>query len=245
MTTHHKKNVVAILGARGGSKGLPGKNIHPFLGKPLIYWTIKALQDAKIIDRIIVSTDDDKIAAVAKQYGCEVPFIRPEDLSGDFATTESMLKHAVDWLEEHEKYHVDIVVFVQLTDIFRHKGMLQTVVQWLLDDDKLESAFVAYPTHKKYWEQNDDGTYRRITSGIYGARQKAKPVYREDTGIACATRASIIKRGDRLGTNVKILANKDENSVIDIHSADDIWLAEIVARHEMKKPDCPYYFEEP
>lgn len=236
------KNVVAIVGARGGSKGIPKKNIAPFLGKPLMYWTIRALKDAPLVNRIIVSTDSEEIAAVAKELGCEVPFLRPKELGADDATTESMLKHAVEWLEENEDYTTDIVVFTQNTDLFRHKGMINTCVQWLLEDPKLESAFAAYPTHKKYWKM-DDGKPTRITDGTYGPRQKSEPVYREDTGIACATRASLVKEGKRVGRNVRILENKDELSHVDLHDPDDLWLAEQIAKREMEKPNNPYYFE--
>lgn len=238
------KNVVAIFGARGGSKGLPGKNIKPFLGKPLMYWTIKALKDAQLVKRIIVSTDDEKIAAIARDYGAETPFLLPKNLAEDGATMEDMLAYTVNEVEKQEKKPIDIVVYVQMTDIFRKKGMIDTVVRWLIDDPKLESAFVAYSTHKKYWEETDEGHYKRLTSKQHGPRQKSKHIYREDTGIACATRASIIKGGYRLGDQVRILANDDENTGIDIHTPEDFWLAEQIAKREQQKKDSPYYFGE-
>jgi CMP-N-acetylneuraminic acid synthetase len=225
--SEEKPNVVAIIPARGGSKGLPRKNIKPLAGKPLIAWTIEAGKQCPLIDRVIVSTDDAEIAEVARKFGAEVPFMRPAEIATDFASTESVLKHAVEWLEEHEKYPVDIMVFFQLTDVFRKRSMVHEVVQNLLDDPTLESSFVVYPDHKNYW-RFVDGEFKRTDSRGHGSRQNKERVYREDTGLACATRGSIIKQGRRLGDKVKPVMNEDVKSFIDIHEPFDLWLAEKV-----------------
>jgi pseudaminic acid cytidylyltransferase len=93
---------IAIIPARGGSKRIPRKNIKEFHGKPLIAYSIEAAKASKCFDRIIVSTDDNEIAEVAKQYGAEVPFIRPAGISDDFATTIDVMKHAIKWCKENE-----------------------------------------------------------------------------------------------------------------------------------------------
>jgi len=98
-----KQNVVAVIPARGGSKGVPGKNIKLLGGKPLISYVLEAAKKCQLIDRIIVSTDDEQIAEVAKKYGAEVPFMRPAELAEDATPTELVLKHAVEWLEQNEK----------------------------------------------------------------------------------------------------------------------------------------------
>lgn len=92
---------VAIIPARGGSKRIPRKNVRLFAGLPMIAHTIRAAQNAGVFDRIIVSTDDDEIAAIARQYGAEVPFRRPVELANDFAGTDVVLQHALGWLREH------------------------------------------------------------------------------------------------------------------------------------------------
>lgn len=89
---------IALITARGGSKGVPGKNIAPVAGKPLIAWTIEAARAAKRLDKIIVSTDDAAIAEVAREHGADVPFLRPAELAGDRATHISVVLHALDWL---------------------------------------------------------------------------------------------------------------------------------------------------
>ena len=88
---------LAVIPARGGSKRIPRKNIKHFDGKPVIAHSIQALLDSKVFDRVIVSTDDTEIAEVAKQYSAEVPFMRPSNISDDFATTGDVIKHAVEW----------------------------------------------------------------------------------------------------------------------------------------------------
>ena len=93
---------IAIIPARGGSKRIPRKNIIPFCGKPMIAWSIEAAIQSECFDRIIVSTDDEEIAAVAKQYGAETPFIRPTSLSDDYTGTVPVIKHAIEWLKQRD-----------------------------------------------------------------------------------------------------------------------------------------------
>lgn len=112
---------LAIIPARGGSKGIPRKNIKNLLDKPLIAWTIEQALLSKNIDRVIVSTDDKEIAEVALKYGADVPFMRPSELSVDTAATEPCMTHAINWLEVNEKYFCDNVVLLQATSPVRRK----------------------------------------------------------------------------------------------------------------------------
>ena len=91
---------IAIIPARGGSKRIPRKNIKEFYGKPLIAYSIQAALESKLFDKIIVTTDDEEIASIAKKYGADVPFIRPKELSDDFTGTGDVVKHALEWLQE-------------------------------------------------------------------------------------------------------------------------------------------------
>lgn len=226
--TNDKPHVVAIIAARGGSKGLPGKNVRPLAGKPLIAYSVEAAKASPYVDRVIVTTDSPEIAEVARKFGAETPFMRPAELAQDLTPTEPVLAHAVEWLEREEGYRVDIVVFLQPTDIFRKRTMIDETVKRLLDDPTLESAFVAYKTHKNFWRRKDGKFVRMAPDLAYGPRQKKEPVYREDTGLACATRASLIKAGKRLGERVDIIENDDDASSIDIHTEFDFWLADKV-----------------
>lgn len=93
--------IAAVIPARGGSKRIPGKNIKPFAGKPMIAWSIEAARASGLFDRIVVSTDSPDIAAVAREHGAETPFARPQALSDDFTPTAPVLRHALSWLNEH------------------------------------------------------------------------------------------------------------------------------------------------
>lgn len=109
--------IVAVIPARGGSKRIPGKNIRPFAGKPIIGWSIEAAKASGIFDRIIVSTDDEKIACVARQFGADTPFVRPAELSDDKAGTLPVIHHATKWLSEQEA-SVDLVCCIYATAPF-------------------------------------------------------------------------------------------------------------------------------
>lgn len=218
--------VVAIIPARGGSKGLPGKNVRLLAGKPLIAYSIEAATACPLIDRVLVSTDDPAIASVARAWGAEVPFLRPPELAEDRTPTEPVLAHALAWLEAEEGYRADIVVFLQPTDVFRKRWMVEEVVRRLLEDEMLDSAFVAYKTHKNFWRRQG-GTWTRLAPDLaYGPRQTREPLYREDTGLACATRARFVREGRRLGDRVALVPVEDVCTGVDIHDELDFWLAE-------------------
>ena len=132
---------VAIIPARGGSKRIPRKNIKLFHGKPMIAYSIEAAQKSGCFDRIIVSTDDEEIAVIAKQWGAEVPFIRPSNIADDFATTIDVMKHAVDWCIE-QNWLVDKVCCIYATAPFLLSSSLQMGLS-VLDDPKIDYAFSA------------------------------------------------------------------------------------------------------
>ena len=226
-------NIVAIILARGGSKGLPRKNIRNLAGKPLIAYSIEAAKQARHVQRVIVSTDDEEISAVARDFGAEVPFMRPIELANDDATSEVALAHAVKWLQDEEGYKVDIVVYLQITDVFRRSTMIDECVEVLLKKPEIDSAFMGYIEHKNYW-QKVDGKFLRLADNIpYGIpRQKRQPVYREDTGIALATRAEVILQGKRLGENCHIIPYEQDVSFVDIHTEFDLWLSEMLVNEK-------------
>tara|TARA_Y100001980_G_C14449958_1_gene234102 strand:+ start:196 stop:903 length:708 start_codon:yes stop_codon:yes gene_type:complete len=234
-----KKKIVAIIPARAGSKELINKNIIHLNSKPLIYYTIKAAKLSKHVDKIIVSTDSIKIKEIAEKYGAEVPFIRPDSLSGDSATSEEVLTHAVKYLEKEEKYFPDIVVYLQITDVFRTKNMIDDCILPLLNDVSIDSAFMGLPVHKNFWRKK--GKYfERIAQDIpYGIpRQKREPLYREDTGLALATRAKVIKSGRRIGDKSLVIPYTQSVDFIDIHNEFDLWLSETIIEKKKIIPNC-------
>ena len=121
-------NVLGLIPARGGSKGIPRKNVAMLGGRPLIAWTIAAAKEASVIDRIVVSTDDEGIAEVARRSGAEVPFIRPVELAGDTAPAEAVIKHAVEELDA-QNWRADVVVYLQPTSPFRSASAIARAVE--------------------------------------------------------------------------------------------------------------------
>jgi CMP-N,N'-diacetyllegionaminic acid synthase len=122
-------NILAIIPARGGSKGILMKNIVPLAGKPLISYTINSTKKSKFITRVIVSTDNEKIAKIAKKFGAEVPFLRPKKISGSNASTKDVIKHALDYLKKEESYIPDIVVLLQPTSPLRKNETIENAIK--------------------------------------------------------------------------------------------------------------------
>jgi CMP-N,N'-diacetyllegionaminic acid synthase len=125
------KTVLAIIPARGGSKGLPGKNIRPICGKPLIAWSIEQSLSSTIIDRTIVSTDSAEIADVSKKYGADVPFVRPDDLSTDQASTMKVVEHAIQYIKNNDELEYDYIVLIEPTSPLRESDELDKMLRQL------------------------------------------------------------------------------------------------------------------
>lgn len=155
-----RMEILAVIPARGGSKGIPGKNIKPLAGKPLIAWTIDAAKGSKHITRTIVSTDDTEIAEVARVHGAEVPFLRPAEISGDLATDVEFLTHALDYLKETEGYEPDIVLRLPPTSPLRTAAHIDEGIDVLLNDESLDAVrpIVEAPKHPyKFWKISESG----------------------------------------------------------------------------------------
>lgn len=162
-------NVVAIIPAKGTSVRLPGKNIRPMLGKPLIAWTIEAALKSSRINRVIVSTEDEEVALIAKEYGAEVPFMEPKEISADGGDTDRVLLHATDWLQEHEGYTVDALLLLLPTNPLRLPAHLDDAIEQFEKSgaDCVASVCEAAATHNPYWMfmRGDDGNIITCTGG--------------------------------------------------------------------------------
>ncbi len=154
------KKVLGIILARGGSKRIPGKNIKPLGGKPLIVWSIEAAQQSQTLDRVILSTDDPAIAEVAKAAGCEVPFMRPAEFAGDGVTDFPVFTHALSWLKEHEGYTPDIVVQLRPTSPLRTAQHIDDAVRLLAahpDADSVRTVTEPEQSPYKMYAVDADG----------------------------------------------------------------------------------------
>lgn len=152
-------SVVAVIPARGGSKGLPGKNIAPFRGAPLIAWSIAAGLLAKTVQRVICSTDDETIRDLAISAGAEAPFLRPAEFATDHSTDHELFLHALLWFRDNEGFTPEIVVQLRPTTPLRHPHWVDECVEMLLADpsaSSVRSVTPAHPTPYKMWKRGED-----------------------------------------------------------------------------------------
>ena len=158
MIKDHK--IISIITARGGSKGLPKKNIKKLQGKPLIAWTIEAAKKSKYLDKIIVTTDSKEISEVAKEFGAEVPFIRPSHLATDNSSSFDTIKHALNFQEFKNDY--DIVVILEPTSPLRETKDIDNSLEQLIDSPTAKSIVgvcktevqnpIFFIPHRKFWD---------------------------------------------------------------------------------------------
>lgn len=174
---------IAIIPARGGSKGIPRKNILPLLGKPLIAYNIEQAHSSRLVNRVVVSTDDSEIGAVAERYGAEVVW-RPAEISGDTASSESALLHALEHLQQVEGYQPDLLVFLQCTSPLTLAEDIDGTIQSLLDQ-AADSALAAIPFHYFLWklESNGDASGINHDKRYRPLRQERQPQYLESGAI--------------------------------------------------------------
>lgn len=199
MTTHETRDaprVLAVIPARGGSKRYPRKNIANLGGKPMIAWSIAAANRAKLVTEVVVSTDDDEIASVARQHGGNVPFRRPDALAGDAVRNSETLVHAVEWFRDERGQAFDIVLLLQPTSPLRQSFHIDAAIEALWNSDALTVASVTGP-HKKrdvaikritpegrlvnYYADDPNDGYYRYNASIYGMRTSYLLEYRRFT----------------------------------------------------------------
>ena len=141
---------VALIPARGNSKGIPKKNIKEIADKPLIAWSIEQALSASEVDGVYVSTDSQEIADIAIKYGAQVPFIRPDEISDDFASTESVMLHFVEWLEDQGK-EFTILALLQATSPVRLPTSLDNAIEYFKSTDS-DSMVTTVPNHRFFWK---------------------------------------------------------------------------------------------
>lgn len=150
--------ILGVIPARGGSKSIPRKNIKLFLGKPLIAWAIETLKESGVCDRIIVSTDDQEIAEVARKFGAEVPFMRPRDLAEDSTPMLPVLQYTVSWMKEYDHYSPDYVILLEPTSVGKRPFHVRGVVEMLMQTgaDSVLSVAGVPADWNPYWQLKID-----------------------------------------------------------------------------------------
>ena len=235
--------MLAIIPARGGSKGLPNKNILPLLGHPLIAYSIKAGLISDTITRVIVSTDSEEIARIAREYGAEVPFLRPSELSEDQSTDMEFFQHALKWLKTNENYRPDILVQLRPTSPIRFKSEIDHCVNLLASDKHADSLRVitkAPATPYKMWLLESDNSFMRpllnlkdVKEPFNQPRQYLPSVYWQ-VGTLDVIKTQTIENKDSLSGDQILPFTIPEEYAVDI---DDLSAFEEAARI-IEKTDC-------
>jgi CMP-N-acetylneuraminic acid synthetase len=245
-----KPEILALIPARGGSKSIPRKNIRLFAGHPLIAYSIAAGLQAQTVTRVIVSTDDEEIAAVARQYGAETPFLRPAEFSQDATPDLPVFQHALGWLAEHENYHPQIVIQLRPTSPFRRVAYIDEAARLLLERPNEDSdRTVCNPLQNPYkmWRIGPDGFMEPVgvTLGVPGEpynlpRQALPDVYWQTGYVDAAWAATILDQGSMTGTHILPLVI-DPSQWIDIDTSDDWRRAErLLLSGEMTMSDLGF-----
>lgn len=224
------KKIIGVIPARGGSKGIPGKNIKPCAGKPLIGYTIEAAQQSELLDGCIVTTDDQDIARVAREFGADVPFMRPAELATDTARGIDVMMHAYTWACDH-RGNYDYCMLLQPTSPMRTAHDIDEAIRMAVDHDA-DSVMSMYELidmslpkmkvireHRIYPLLQDEGTTTQ-------QRNAAEPIYKRNCAIYL-TKGNILMNGNLFGEAQYAYVMPNERSV-DINEPFDFELAELL-----------------
>lgn len=226
-------NIIGLIPARGGSKGIPRKNIVPLAGRPLMAWTIAAALAARGLGRVIVSTDDEEIAKVARAEGAEAPFLRPAALASDAAGALPVIRHAIEWLSA-TGYEADAVVYLQPTSPFRGPAPIERAIALIEEGDADTVVSVVRVPHA----MTPDSLMRRKGDYLeFVAPPEARSFRRQDKSafyarngpaVLAVTRETVMSRNELYGERIKAI-EMDSLESHDIDEPIDLVVAEALA----------------
>ncbi len=231
MAGQHGGQVLALITARGGSKGLPRKNVLPLAGRPLIAWSIKAAQEAVCTPRVVVSTDDEEIAQAARQWGAEVPFMRPAALAQDDSPHLEVILHALAWLEQNQDYRPEWVLLLQPTSPLRSGRDIDEAFALARAQGAASVVSVQQAPSPPHLLQTIDGQGRLkpfLPPGPgYQRRQDLPAVYALNGAIYLTRRGMIMEKRVLLDQETLALVMPAERS-LDVDTPWDFHLARLV-----------------
>lgn len=228
-------NVLGVITARGGSKGLPGKNLASCGDRPLLTWTCEAARGASCLTRTLISTDDEAIAQLARSEGIEAPFLRPEALASDTARSIDVAVHAIEWLARTEAWTADILVLLQPTSPMRTSRHIDEAFALLHANAEAVVSVVEVPHAFKPWSQLrlEHGELIDYTTGelpFDRSRRQGQPtLYARNGPVVIVTRASVILGGSFYGAHCVPYVMSPNDSV-DIDDRDDLERADWLLR---------------
>ncbi len=218
-----RPEILALILARGGSRGIPRKNLMPINGRPLIVYPICQARASRHITRTVVSTDDAEIAAVARDWGAEVPFVRPVDIAGDFSTDIEAFRHALRWLRENEGYAPDAVVHLRATEPVRRVSVMDAAIEKFLahpEADSLRTVSPAKETPYKMWHLDGDVmrpvvTLPDLPEAHSVGRQLLPQAYCQDGYVDVIRPRTILELNSMVGQKVLGMATDEPRHDID------------------------------
>ncbi|MBN2414771.1 acylneuraminate cytidylyltransferase family protein [bacterium] len=232
--------MLAIIPARSGSKRVPGKNIRELGGRPLIAYTIAAAEKAGLVERVIVSTDSERIAALARDLGAEAPFIRPAELAGDGVPDRPVLAHVLDWLDHQGERAPEGIVLLRPTTPFKTGAIIDAAIRLFRETgaDAVRTVTRAEGVHHPYWmfRRGEESRALPLIEGIstddYFQRQLLPPVYHLN-GVTDVIRTAVIRSGGPLyGRDLRMLEVAPLNAV-DIDTELDLQLCELILQRKL------------
>ncbi len=226
--------VLAIIPARGGSKGLPRKNVLPLVGKPLIAWNIEAALGSKFINRVVVSTDDAEIAEIAREHGAAV-IERPAALAGDSASSESALLHVLETLEKKERYQPELLVFMQCTSPLTTAPDIDRAIRKLIDENA-DSCLTAKRFHYFIWREDELGEAQGVNHDkrIRQLRQEREPQY-EENGAVYVMKTDGFRCTKHRFFGKTVLAEMPPEHCFEIDEPVDVKIAEMLLAERLEK----------
>lgn len=216
-------DVLGLIPARGGSKGVPRKNIRELDGLPLISYSIRAGLNATPIDSLVVSTDDDEIAQAAETHGARVPFMRPPELATDGAPTAPVITHALETLRSNGEYY-DTFVLLQPTSPLRTSTHIEEAYS-IYQESGAESVFSAYPTYETRWKSSPEGAQKLNYTDASKRRQDREPEFVVNGAVYVTDVDQFLQTGETI-TGMTEIYEMTERESIDIDTPFDLWLAE-------------------
>lgn len=228
------KSVLVLITARGGSKGLPGKNIRPLCGKPLIHWTIEAATQSDYVDRVLVSTDAEQIRQAALMAGAEVPFLRPANLATDLAKQEDAILHAMDWCEANGQFYDYLMVLVPTTPL-RDTAEINATIEMLAAHSTARAIFTLRECDHSPLQANQlpsDGCMERfVPEAVKLMNRQELPTYYQLSGSVCLSEWDWFRAQKSFLTSHTYAFITTARKGLDIDSMANFLLAEVYMNH--------------